>query len=268
MVKWITTALVLHIAALIVAAGSALFGLLAHVREMSMTCCSTFFSGFAAVIALVAFIFDLILFFVAKARISAVGSAQIGSAVWLTLAAWILLFFSGCFYSCGRCCISNRPPKKNYNRDDETGVRREASNKRRLEDRKPPEVGLPEFPQLKDAETEPLTGTIQGDAVFIDNQNHQPRPGYLQAPNGTSAAEVYYHPQNIYPPQRQPSVPSVYSSHASSGAPPITPHQNNVPQAPPDAYGSSPYGYATPSRIQNPGPYCEPACIPSEHSLN
>jgi len=64
-----------------------------------MTCCSTCFSGFAAVVALLAFIFDLAFFFLAKAHINEVGSAEIGNAIWLTLAAWVLLFFSGCFYT-------------------------------------------------------------------------------------------------------------------------------------------------------------------------
>ena len=302
-VKWITTALVLHIAALIVAAGSAFFGLLAHVREMSMTCCSTFISGFAAVIALVAFIFDLVLFFVAKARISSVGSAQMGSAIWLTLAAWVLLFFSGCFYSCGRCCISNRPPKKHYNDNDsddaETSFRRETSNRRRLDavkaeaDRKArqkqSEGGLPEFPEIEPLtavpEIEPQTGTIHGNEVHIDDpreryRQQSPSGGYAPATPGTSTMDDYYRndntqntysPQNTYPPQRQLSVPSMYSSHASSGAPPVTAYYNNVPQVPtlPTAYGPS-YGYATPSPpIPMPdGPSCEPACIPSEHSLN
>ena len=63
-VKWITYLLVLHIVALVLAAISAFFGLLAHVREMSMTCFSSCISGFAAVVALLAFIFDLVLFFV------------------------------------------------------------------------------------------------------------------------------------------------------------------------------------------------------------
>jgi hypothetical protein len=137
-VKWVTSALVLHIVALILAAASAFFGLLAHVREMSMTYCSTFISEFAAAVALVAFIFDLVLFFVAKTRINAVGSAQIGSAIWLTLAAWVLLFFSGCFYSFGKCCISNRPSNKGY--DD--------NNRRRTRTSAAAETGLPQFPQL------------------------------------------------------------------------------------------------------------------------
>src|ERR1700761_7713300 len=95
-VKWVTYVLVLHIVALILAAGAAVFGLLAHVREMAMTCCSSCISGFAATVALVAFIFDLVLFFTARARINAVngGSATLGSAIWLTLVAWVLLFFS------------------------------------------------------------------------------------------------------------------------------------------------------------------------------
>ena len=284
-VKWITTALVLHIAALIVAAGSALFGLLAHVREMSMTCCSTFISGFAAVIALVAFIFDLVLFFVAKARISSVGSAEIGSAIWLTLAAWVLLFFSGCFYSCGRCCISNRPPKKHYNDNDGDDERRrldavkeEANRKAR---QKQTEGGLPKFPEtepLTAVYDEPQTGIIHGNEVLIDNPSQRyrqqpPSGGYAPAAPGTSTMDDYYrneNTQNTYPPQRQHSVPSVQSSYASSGALPVTAYNNNVPQAPtlPTAYGS--YGYATPSPpIPIPdGPSCEPTCIPSEHSLN
>src|ERR1700761_7357166 len=109
--KWITWALVLHIVAFGLSAFAALFGLLAHVREMAMTCFSSCISGFAATVALVAFIFDLVLFFTARARINAVngGSATLGSAIWLTLVAWVLLFFSGCFYGLGRCCASRRP---------------------------------------------------------------------------------------------------------------------------------------------------------------
>lgn len=109
-VKWITYVLVLHVVACVLAAVSAVFGLLAHVREMSMTCCSTCISGFAATAAMFAFIFDLVFFFLAKSRINKVqngisiinpsdtrsshhilGKAEIGLAIWLTLAAWVLL---------------------------------------------------------------------------------------------------------------------------------------------------------------------------------
>ena len=110
-VKWITYALVLHIVALVLAAISSFFGLLAHVREFSMTCFSTCISGLGAAITLLAFIFDLVFFFLAKSRINSVkgGSATMGSAIWLTFTAWLLLLFSGCFYSLGRCCIRRRP---------------------------------------------------------------------------------------------------------------------------------------------------------------
>lgn len=174
-VKWVTYALVLHIVALVLAAGSALFGLLAHVREFSMTCCSTCVSGFAAVVALLAFIFDIAFFFLAKSRLNAVsgGSATIGNAIWLTLAAWLLLFFSGCFYGIGRCCIRNNPrhpySKQGSSEDqrwrngssmpggyDEQmrldAVKAEADRKAR---QKQGEQGLPAFPEYDP--TQPLT---------------------------------------------------------------------------------------------------------------
>ena len=148
-VKGITTALVLHIAALIVTAVSALFGLLAHVREMSTTSLTTWISRFAALIAMVALIFDFVLFGVAKTRINSVGSAQIGSAVWLTLAAFLLLCFSGYFYHFGRNCIHNRP-SKNDNNDNR---RRSAGSKQNAI-----ETGLP-----------PQTGVIVGNVVHVDD---------------------------------------------------------------------------------------------------
>jgi len=249
---------VLHIAALIVAAASAAFGLLAHVREVSMTCCSTFISGFAAVIALFAFIFDLIVFFVAKARISSVGSAKIGSGIWLTFAAWVLLFLSGCFYSFGRSCISNRPSNKGYDNNNRRTSEDYASNQTRLDavkaeaDRKArqkqnqAELGLPAFPEL---EREPLTASIRGDQVDIGRSQ---AAGYVERAPGTRAMDDYY--ENSYPPQ--PSAPSVYSSSASpdpyaSNALPPAP----VPQLPTRQYAlptERPYGYTSPSPVQNP----------------
>ncbi|KIK70593.1 hypothetical protein GYMLUDRAFT_32636 [Collybiopsis luxurians FD-317 M1] len=227
-VKWITYALVLHIVALVLSAGSALFGLLAHIREMSMTCCSTCVSGFAAAIAFLAFVFDLALFFIAKARINAVGKASFGNAIWLTVAAWVLLFFSGCFYTLGRCCISSRSPRnKDWNKDHERGpsglggiggngyndyaeqmrmdaVKAEVDRKARQK-----ETGLPAF-----AETQPLTARVDGDSVYPESyQDHnlaslsQPGygnrtpgaggyagGGYMQAPVGSRAIDEYYSP--------------------------------------------------------------------------
>lgn len=274
-VKWLTYALVLHIVALAGAGVSAVFGLLAHVREMSMTCCSTFVSGFAAVVAMFAFIFDLVLFFVAKSRINAVGSAQIGNAIWLTLAAWLLLFFSGCFYTLGRCCISSRPraPGKSggWNKDAEPGagpdkygeqmrldaVKAEADRKARQ--KQPSETGLPAF-----YENQPLTGHVDGDQIYLDNDHEhdsqtaitgaaapmagraQTHPsGYVQGAPGSRTIDDYYaapsQPQtpsnNTYPPHREPSgyAPSVYSNNARRSPGP----QQSMPGQ--DNYGASPY---------------------------
>lgn len=271
-VKWLTTALVLHIAALIAAAAAAAFGLLAHAREASMACCSTFISGFAAVIALIAFVIDLIIFFVAKARINAVGSAQIGSGIWLTFAAWILLFFSGCFYSFGRSCISNRPSKgygdNNNNRRTSEDY---TSNQRRLDavkaeaDRKARqkqnlhEIGLPAFPEV---EREPLTASIRGDQVDVT----RPQTGYVQREPGTRAVDGYY--QSTYPPQRahSSSASSAYapSAYASNALPPPT-----VPQFPTRQYTlptERPYGYTSPSPVQMPVPM--PVQTPNQPSYS
>lgn len=233
LVKWITYALFLHVVALILAAGSAVFGLLAHCREFSMACCSTCISGFAAAVALLAFIFDVAFFFIVKGRINALkgGSATIGIAVWLTLAAWICLFFAGCFYGFGRCCISKRPrghDKRAPTQDDPyaenmrlDAVKAEADRKAR---QKHSEVGLPAF---QEQEHTPLTkhdgfeeyiedgntivpysqynapssgaagigaGVGAGTAAYARHGTSPPATagGYAQAPTGTRAVDDYY----------------------------------------------------------------------------
>ncbi|EEB90141.1 hypothetical protein MPER_11692 [Moniliophthora perniciosa FA553] len=227
-VKWLTYALVLHIVALALAAGSAVFGLLAHVREMSMTCCSTCVSGFAAGIALLAFIFDIALFFIAKSRINAVGRATMGNAIWLTLAAWVLLFFSGCFYTPGEASgadsgSASRDMYAEQMRMD--AVKAEADRKNRQK-----EVGLPAF-----YESQPLTARVDGDTVYSDtpysdNAPGSPRQnsaggyaggGYVQQPAGSRAVDEFYNPTvggaaaTSYPPQprRQASAHSYTTSH-------------------------------------------------------
>ncbi|KAF9270720.1 pali-domain-containing protein [Marasmius fiardii PR-910] len=266
-VKWITYVLVLHIVALVFAAGSAVFGLLAHVREMSMMCCSTCVSGFAAVAALLAFIFDLALFFIAKARINAVGKATIGNAIWLTLAAWVLLFFSGCFYTIGRCCITKRGPRDKWGkRQPEHGegpggssssrdvyadqMRMDAVKAEEARKNKQNEVGLPAF-----YESQPLTARVDGDSVYTESyrdnvpqspQGHGPRPnpsggyaggGYMQQPASNRAVDEYYHPTGAsaaatsYPPgpRRQGSSHSYATSNYPPSQPPVAspPLSNN-----------------------------------------
>ncbi|KAL0570841.1 hypothetical protein V5O48_011113 [Marasmius crinis-equi] len=280
-VKWLTYVLVLHIVALVFSAGSAVFGLLAHVREMSMMCCSTCVSGFAAVAALLAFIFDLALFFVAKSRINAVGSATVGNAIWLTLAAWVLLFFSGCFYTLGRCCISKRKPRDKWDKpkDREYGegpggssssrdvyadqMRMDAVKAEQDRKTKQKEVGLPAF-----YETQPLTARVDGDSVYTDEyrDNGPPSPkvprqnpaggyvggGYVQQPASNRAVDEYYHPTQgavgaatSYPPQprRQASA----HSYATSNYPPSQ-HAASPPPMPTNQYLAAGPQAGTPGR--------------------
>lgn len=57
-------------------------------------------------------IFDIVLFLLARTRIRGIGgSSSLGPAVWLTLAGFVLLVFSGCAFGCGRRCISSRGPR-------------------------------------------------------------------------------------------------------------------------------------------------------------
>ena len=227
-VKWLTYCLVLHIVALGLAAGSAVFGLLAHVREVSMACCSSCISGLAASVALIAFIFDIAIFFAAKARINKVGSAQIGNATWLTLAAWILLFFSSSFFSLGRCCISKRS-RKNWGDDSRhpdgteqlrlDAVKAEADRKAR---QNRTEVGLPAFPEYQ-----PLTGYVDGDKVYSEHpykdasSTYGAQPtvpggysggGYVRAPAGSRAVDDYYSPSR----NDAPNSPTIHHAQATS----------------------------------------------------
>ncbi|KAG6873845.1 hypothetical protein C0995_010457 [Termitomyces sp. Mi166 len=260
-VKWLTYCLVLHIVALGLAAVSALFGLLAHVREMSMTCCSTCISGFAAAVALLAFIFDIAIFFAARARINSVGSAELGNATWLTLAAWILLFFSGCFFTIGRCCISKRGPRRNKDNWDKVesvpgpnpsevmrldAVKAEADRKARQNKL---EGGLPAF-----HEVQPLTGHIDGDKVYVDNPSrpdnsasHGGRPaqggisgGYVQKPPGTRAVDEYYSPtqaRSEYAPSAYPPAPQ--NNYGPTGYAPSAAHRQT------SSHGRSQYSHST-----------------------
>ncbi|KAF9486489.1 hypothetical protein BDN70DRAFT_16417 [Pholiota conissans] len=271
---------------------------------MSMTCCSTFVSGFAAVVAMFAFIFDLVLFFVAKSRINAVGSAQIGNAVWLTLAAWLLLFFSGCFYTLGRCCISSRPraptkggwmnkgdteaqgPDKNYSEQMRLdAVKAEADRKARQ--KQGSETGLPAF-----YEAQPLTGHVDGDQVYVDNDHEHDSQthiagaaapmagraqgysnGYVAGAPGSRTIDEYYagpsQPQtpssNTYPPHREPSAyaPSTYSANTRLSPRP----QQSMPGQ--DNYGASPYAAynnaaATPAPAQPSAMLAIPGQYPQE----
>ncbi|EIW86925.1 pali-domain-containing protein [Coniophora puteana RWD-64-598 SS2] len=283
LVKWVTYALVLHIVAFGLAAVSAIFGLLAHVREMSMTCFSSCISGFGAVVALLAFIFDLVFFFVAKSRLNSVqgGSASIGNAVWLTLAAWVLLFFSGCFYTVGRCCIRRRSRNDYGNNEGPNNanngygeqlrldaVKAEADRKQRQQQA---EKGLPAFQEydpaqpLKRASAEDMYLEEEDSVPYRDNQSattagaagvgaagrRQSQSGYagggyLQAPAGTRAVDEYNNTSYPPRPSRQASSHTQHTQSASSyyatPAPPAGPY--GAPGSRPiTAYSTTPSNY-------------------------
>lgn len=279
--KWITYALVLHIVALILAAISSLFGLLAHVREMSMTCFSSCIAGFGAVVALLAFIFDISFFFIAKSRLNAVkgGSATFGNAIWLTLGAWVLLFFSGCFYGIGRCCIRRRP-RNNWDGNKNAGpepayaeqmrldaVKAEADRKAR---QKRGEVGLPAFQEYDPAQ--PLYAKVDEEGgVHLDdehstyhdgqgslhnqyNQGPSHPGGYVQGTPGHRAIDEYHAPAS-YPPQPQPQP---QPRRQGSGF-----TQSTTAHSAPSQYvysGSPPPAVPTPTNNQylSTAPYQEP----------
>lgn len=265
-VKWLTYALFLHVIGLALAAISAVFGLLAHVREMSMAYCSTCISGFAAVVTLAAFVFDIVLFFTAKARINTVGHASIGNAIWLTLVAWVLLFFSGCFFTMGRCCISKRGPRSNWGgRGNDIGgpdtvhaeqMRMEAikaDNERRATQARSYSQrngGLPAFP-----ESVPLTGHVESDSAYTDKNDTQSGPaGYAPAPQGSRAVDEYYQSSKpsaatntTHPPR--PERQATTQSHVTTTYP-AGPRRQQSGYVP----GSPPYSSAPPRTSPSPLP--------------
>ena len=228
-VKWLTYVLVLHIVGLGLAAISSVFGLLAHVREMAMTCFSSCVAGLAATVVLLAFIFDLVFFFVIKARISAVGgTATIGNALWLTLAAWIMLFFSGVFFAVGRCCFSGRPrvPKGSKSSNgkwggfggggghDATGgishseaMRLEAVKAENDRKARQTEVGLPAFPT--NTEAVPLKRKPDAQYYVEDDSDEETKPRYAPVVAGAAAGAI----AGAAGPQRRNSASTTYTTN-------------------------------------------------------
>ncbi|KAI0801141.1 SUR7/PalI family-domain-containing protein [Fomes fomentarius] len=264
LVKWITYALVLHIVALLLSGISAVFGLLAHVREMSMTYCSTCVSGFAASVALLAFVFDIVLFFLTKSRINAIdgGHAEIGMSLWLTLAAWVLLFFAGCFYGLGRCCIRRRPrgpdreigrsaPDNNY--ADQVrldAIKAEADRKARQAAGKN-EIGLPAF---QEHERQPLTSKADEHETYVEDGDHivAYHPETMSSGAGVGAGVAAYNRQ------QQPQYAGGYTQGAP-GSRSVDAYYNNSAPHP---------SYPTPARqgsqhTQAPSVYNDPYALPA-----
>jgi len=110
----LTYALILHPIAAALALLSVLSGLLSHFREYSRSCYASCFASLASTVALLAVVFDLVAFSIAKNRLNALSNqfvtanALFGVAIWITLAGWICLTLSGFFFCAGRCLLSRR----------------------------------------------------------------------------------------------------------------------------------------------------------------
>ena len=96
LVKLVSYILFIHIIALVFAVAACIVGLVPLCGGLFRS----FISGAAGGICLFLFIFDLVVFFGAKARINSVGSAQTGSAIWFTFAAWLILWGSALIACC------------------------------------------------------------------------------------------------------------------------------------------------------------------------
>ncbi|GAA6005152.1 hypothetical protein JCM10207_008524 [Rhodosporidiobolus poonsookiae] len=134
--KWITYLLILHPIAAAFGVISTIFGGLAHMHGFAGTALTTCFASFAATFALLAFIFDIVVFVIAKKRIESSdvgGSAELGSACWMTLAAMIMYALSGCFFGCGACIIRKRRGEREASEKNRPVVDEEYGSKMRAE---------------------------------------------------------------------------------------------------------------------------------------
>jgi len=95
-----------------------LFRLLDTVDNVSLLCFPSLASWFTSAVTFAAFIVDLVIFYIAKARIDSVdgASAKIGPCVWFTLVAWVLPVIAGC--CCSINAVENRRKPKDK-RDEE-----------------------------------------------------------------------------------------------------------------------------------------------------
>ncbi|KAK4688989.1 hypothetical protein P7C73_g1124, partial [Tremellales sp. Uapishka_1] len=179
--KYLTYTLVLHLVALGFAAAATVLGLLSHIETLSLLCFPTCTASLCSSFSLIALIFDLVIFYIAKARIDSVSgaSASIGISVWLTLAAWLLAGFSGCAYGIGRCCIGARRNQTSGDPRQTSKLPYDDGNVLRLqalanERSRKEEQGLPAFQEW---ERTPLTGE---EDKYKYEEAPQPVPGALR----------------------------------------------------------------------------------------
>ncbi|GAA5971950.1 hypothetical protein JCM11641_001583 [Rhodosporidiobolus odoratus] len=180
--KWITYLMILHPIAAAFGVISVIFGLLAHMRNFAGTALTTCFASFAATFSLLAFVFDIAVFVIAKQRIESSdvgGKAELGSAIWMTLAAMIMFGLSGCFFGCGACIIRKRRADREASEkvrplpDEEYGskMRHDALASHLPMSQSSKGSNLPTFVEHEQNEHIPLT-------AMPDYDDHDPQTGY------------------------------------------------------------------------------------------
>lgn len=181
LIKWLTYALIVHPIAAGLAAASFLSGCISHCREFSTSRITTWLTSLATTVALIAFVFDIVLFSIAKSRINSASNndvglqARLGNAVWLTLAGFILLFVSGCLFGFGHRCIKRRPSQEEKDRVRPqmdtiyaSAARKEAEDLEKAEKaRRGGSSGLPAFPE----EEVPLTSVPKTEELYSEEAN-------------------------------------------------------------------------------------------------
>ncbi|CDZ96749.1 Actin cortical patch SUR7/pH-response regulator PalI [Phaffia rhodozyma] len=137
------------------------------VNFFGMTILSSIVAGIGASVAMVAFGFDIVLFFLAKKRINSLSgaSSSIGMSTWLVLAGWICLMFSGCAFGFGRRCIQSRGP-----RDPDGGARGRKVNP---DDAYDEQIRQDAFQQEQDRKYRLANGDMAGQGG-VGNPNHLP----------------------------------------------------------------------------------------------
>lgn len=235
--KYLTYALVLHIVALGCAAVALVMLALEMIPGFNMLCFPTCAASIAGSVALIAFVFDLAIFYIAKAAIDkATGaSASIGAAVWMTLAAWLCCAFSVCAIGMGNCCCGgcrndrdrDRDRKSRRERDRELDDYRRDDDMRmqaiRDENRRQKEQGLPDFERY---ERMPLTNNTEDKYLYDDSPGLQ-RNGSAVTGVGVGYGRRGQVPTLTYgggdylsagaPPQRRPSVQSSVVGFGQAG---------------------------------------------------
>jgi hypothetical protein len=146
-----------------------------------LLCFPTCSAWLTSTCALLALVFDLVIFYIAKARIDAVSgaSASIGISVWLTLAAWLCAGLSGCAFPLGKKYGSKKQESGDPNRGDGgygPDYRSENMRLRALQDEqaRKKEQGLPSFAEV---ERQPLTAS---EDKYYYEEPEQQMPGALR----------------------------------------------------------------------------------------